>query len=77
MWQLIASAWCRRRHSKILWPINGRYQCQTCNRCFSALEQPDKRTEKPSKVGGRFNFEGPTGTELAPPLFRQALKRLW
>lgn len=32
MWNRFSEFWCKRLHSKAMWPIHGRYVCSRCLR---------------------------------------------
>jgi hypothetical protein len=32
MWNQMSQWWCRKMHSKAMWPIHGRYICPDCQR---------------------------------------------
>ena len=32
MWERISEIWCRRMHSRAMWPIHGKYLCRRCLR---------------------------------------------
>jgi hypothetical protein len=32
MWNYFSELWCRKMHTRAMWPIHGRYVCQECLR---------------------------------------------
>ena len=35
MWDRISELWCRRMHSRAMWPFRGRYVCRQCLREYT------------------------------------------
>ncbi len=56
MWNQMSQWWCKRMHSKAMWPIHGRYICPDCHREYPVSWEampPDfeRRTESPPRPG--------------------------
>ncbi len=46
MWNTIGQLWCKRMHTRAMWPIHGRYICPQCLREHTlAWEGPAKPAE--------------------------------
>jgi transposase-like protein len=46
MWDRISELWCRRMHSRAMWPIHGRYLCRQCLREYTVKwEGPARAAE--------------------------------
>jgi hypothetical protein len=35
MWNRIAEKWCKKMHTKAMWPMHGKYVCPRCLREFA------------------------------------------
>lgn len=61
MWNVLSRWWCRRMHSKAMWPIHGRYICPDCHR-----EYPVAWEVTPPAVEYRQESQTRTRTEPQP-----------
>ena len=48
MWNQISELWCKKMHSKAMWPIHGKYVCPDCLREYPVVwaEIPPLRLEQ-------------------------------
>lgn len=64
MFEGISRWWCRRTHSKAMWPIHGRYICRVCLREYPVSwllnEEADAAVESRQRMAsnlGEFSAE--------------------
>ena len=54
MWDRISELWCKRMHSRAMWPIHGKYLCRQC------LREHTVTWEGPARAG---EFADPAARE--------------
>jgi len=46
MWNRISEFWCRKMHTRAMWPIHGKYLCSQCLREYPVAWEGHARPEE-------------------------------
>ena len=69
MWNQISELWCKKMHSKAMWPIHGKYICPDCLREYPVAWEEIPRAEM-QVLGDEYQAPKPASHQLVGMLKR-------